>query len=441
MKNIIYILACVFLLAACEQDDSRIFEKSSGQRSIDYVAQSYSALVSSPNGWKMTYFPNDALYGGYNFLFKFAANDRVEMASEFGSTTETSSYRVNMSSGPLLVFDSYNYIHILSDPQYVPRPVGLRGDYEFVINGMDADAFKLIGRRFGVKVTMEKASAKDWTDIVFARDFQRHFRLFAQESWQLSMKGEKVPGSLSLDTLYHTYAINYEDISVRGQYTLTPTELKFNQPVSIQGVTFSGLKVQYGATFQERKIVSNDAVGAMVFTIKYTVPVTPETITTYIPDPDGRSIEAFMNLKNNGTMSRYRITLMSERVATWYNNFKELYPTLVRWSIQAPRSSYQLSVVTEFEVGSAYANCTNGFTPMTGEGFNPLNQAVFAHSGNSTSSAPSAPPTGASSNTNWTSFRSFVIAATGFTIIQDGPTVFWFRSNANPDDWFKTEAY
>jgi hypothetical protein len=40
-----------------------------------------------------------------------------------------------------------------------------------------------------------------------------------------------------------------------------------------------------------------------------------------------------------------------------------------------------------------------------------------------------------------TEFRNWLQAPTGFTIIQDwdDKTIFWFRSKADPNDWFKAE--
>ncbi|KAA6315132.1 hypothetical protein EZS27_034362, partial [termite gut metagenome] len=149
MKNYRYLLLFAFLLAACSEEQP-IFEDFSGVRLSEYITQSNATLKSAPNGWKMTYYPNESQYGGYRFLFKFKENNRVDMASESGDFQE-SSYRIDYSQGPVLVFDTYNYIHDLANPNDSKgaKATGLSGDYEFIIQKITEDSLQLTGRKKG----------------------------------------------------------------------------------------------------------------------------------------------------------------------------------------------------------------------------------------------------------------------------------------------------
>lgn len=161
-----------------------------------------------------------------------------------------------------------------------------------------------------------------------------------------------------------------------------------------------------------------------------------ELITSYEPDPDINTVDNFLNLKNNGgTSSRYKITFFSSRLATLYANLKAAYPILQEMRIEAPRSTYKISVILYNLSGETasyyYWNATNGLVPVNGS----KSVATFVFSGNSYSGT-TAPYT---SNANYTGIRECFAADAGFTVIPDDNDTFWFRSVANPLDYFKVE--
>ena len=155
-------------------------------------------------------------------------------------------------------------------------------------------------------------------------------------------------------------------------------------------------------------------------------------------DPSVTSLNNFLNLRNNGTTSsRYKITEFSPRIAAIYNNLVTAYPILQEMRIEAPRSSYKLSVILRNFDGTTttyyYWNATNGLEAINGSN----SIAAFAFSGNSYSGTNPPYTTHAYHN----ELRAFFAAPTGFTIIPDAekPNVFWFRSEANRTDYFKAE--
>ncbi|KAA6324384.1 hypothetical protein EZS27_026281, partial [termite gut metagenome] len=269
MKNYCYLFLFVCLFIACSEDEP-IFQESSGTRLSEYIAQSNATLLSVPC-WKMTYYPVDTL-GGYSFLFKFKENNRVEIASESGDFQE-SSYRLDLSQGPMLVFDSYNYIHDLANPNDAngARGTGLYGDYEFIIQKITEDVLQLTGRKRGVNVQLEKATEQDEKNLASVRnDLLKCFELQASEYWALSINNKRVVGSIAIDMLKHLYTIHYgtSDDKISGAYLMTPDGLKLNKPVSVKiedkQIDFDGLLVKK----DPQTIASNDPSKSLTFTVK-----------------------------------------------------------------------------------------------------------------------------------------------------------------------------
>ena len=175
------------------------------------------------------------------------------------------------------------------------------------------------------------------------------------------------------------------------------------------------------------------------------MPITPTNVSTYVADLELNARENFLNLLNtfSGTLpvSRYKISLGSTKVETWLANMRtELAPRYVDVvEIWGPTSSTSAegTVRLQFRTTNStgqYArnlNLTSLTTP-------PLTDAYFT--GTTINSNTSYTYTDLTGNANYSAFRVFFMASTGFTILQDGD-VFWFRSIADPNDWFKCEPY
>lgn len=138
----IYSAIALFAIACKKEfDDGEIFNQNSQTR-IEEVNQGLiKTLSSSTSGWKVTIFPNGGELGGYNYWMKFDTSNRVTMTSEYstdGTTPKTSSYIVKKLQEPSLVFDSYNYIHQISDPDASNNGGdyggGLYSDFEFFVD-------------------------------------------------------------------------------------------------------------------------------------------------------------------------------------------------------------------------------------------------------------------------------------------------------------------
>jgi len=167
-------------------------------------------------------------------------------------------------------------------------------------------------------------------------------------------------------------------------------------------------------------------------------------VTSYKVADDVKSIDAFLNLKNNAAAtptSRYKITSFSTEMDEFYGALKLSYPMIKEMRIETPRGSNKLSVSIINVIGNTqtiyYWNASNsaayGLLPIDGSN----SVAYFSFSGNSYLGENPAYAT----DFNHTRLREIFAATTGFTIIPDPSTsnVFWFRSMENPVCYFKAE--
>jgi hypothetical protein len=166
-KNLLYFLLAITLVASCRKDDDPVFDKSPDERLNETLTSYQKALTSSPYGWNGNITTGDG--GTYRFYFGFNDSNRVVMYSDFDSTTATvlreSSFRLKALQQPSLIFDTYSYLHILSDPDAAVNGgtygQGLKGDFEFRVDTVTADSISLTGRFNGSKLSLRKAAQSD----------------------------------------------------------------------------------------------------------------------------------------------------------------------------------------------------------------------------------------------------------------------------------------
>ncbi|WP_447641368.1 MULTISPECIES: DUF4302 domain-containing protein [Chitinophagaceae] len=143
-----YICLAVAFFSSCKKDDSSVFSKPPQER----VAETLTALdktLTSGDGWVMYVFTqlNDQ---GYSFYCQFKDSNRVNMLSDLNDQTVTvikqSSYRTQWMQQPSLIFDTYNYLHLLSDPMPSEGNVGgsagqgLVSDFSFGLTAETVDS-------------------------------------------------------------------------------------------------------------------------------------------------------------------------------------------------------------------------------------------------------------------------------------------------------------
>lgn len=237
---------------------------------------------------------------------------------------------------------------------------------------------------------------------------------------------------------------NYEAVSIvgKGGSISFPYECTADVPIKVTSEntwltgTASGGVIQLTASINtdflngrstKIKIIAGNDLAAVELGVKQS-----ELMTSYEPDPGMHSIEDFLNLKNSGTSSTYKVVYYSSRLKTLFDNLKTAYPIFTEIRIQAPRGSHKLSIILQNTDGIYYFNAPNGLVPIDGSTYT----GAFAVTGY-TYSGTQAPYTG---NTNYTQLRDFFVAATGFTIFPDLESdAYWFRSVNDPRDYIKVE--
>jgi hypothetical protein len=161
------LISCVFIFSACKKYDTA-FEESPDQRINTALKKYESALTGSAAGWNGTIRTQNGSI--YHFHFRFNNSNRVSMFSDFNLETATtareSSYRLKALQTPALLFDTYSYLHMLSDPDAAVNGgdygVGLASDFEFSLDSLAADSILLTGRVHGTKLTLVKATQADF---------------------------------------------------------------------------------------------------------------------------------------------------------------------------------------------------------------------------------------------------------------------------------------
>ena len=178
------------------------------------------------------------------------------------------------------------------------------------------------------------------------------------------------------------------------------------------------------------------------FKVKFEAPaITPANVSIYVPDATVDARYNFLNLMNynGGTRSDYKITLGSSKVETLLTNLVTALPEITDIYLYAPgTATYELRIRYTINVsGYLLWNCT--IPSLTNPGNNPLTDVRITNA-NYTYSPTTWSYTTVTGNAAHSAFRSFIIQSTGFTILQD-KEVFWFRSIADPNDWFKCEPF
>ena len=167
MKRIlIAFLVVAAALSSCTKEDNPVFEKSPDERLQEKLAAYQAQLSGAQNGWKGLLVTDSGRGSSHSFYFKFNDQNRVTMLSDFDPvsavTYKESSYRIKALLQPSLLFDTYSYLHVLSDPDDAVNGgitgAGLLSDFEFYFDSDLQDTIKLIGRINGSKMTLTRAT-------------------------------------------------------------------------------------------------------------------------------------------------------------------------------------------------------------------------------------------------------------------------------------------
>lgn len=175
IKNIFKFLIIAFLatqLGACDKNEAeQKFDETPTERINAQKRELNDVLLSSEYGWKAVYFTDNTQLGGFTHLFKFSADGKVAMASDFDSDTNiyNSDYSIEIGSTVSLLFSTKNRIHLLSDANNYPtaglKGKGYKGDFQFLYYGQENGEIIFKTKRSFQELRFVKATAEDWTDL------------------------------------------------------------------------------------------------------------------------------------------------------------------------------------------------------------------------------------------------------------------------------------
>ncbi|OQP65185.1 hypothetical protein A3860_16055 [Niastella vici] len=286
-KNLLYFLLAITLVASCRKNDDNAFNKSPDERLNETLTAYQKALTGSSYGWNANLITGDG--GSYRFYFSFNDSNRVLMYSDFDSTTATvikeSSYRLKALQQPSLIFDTYSYIHILSDPDASVNNgtygSGLKSDFEFRVDTVTTDSISLTGRFNGSKLSLRKAAQGDravWANgqvtngVVNFKNYWKFLLYFRR----LTYSGTQY--ELQFDTTIKKVTVSWisgtRTNSVTRGYYFWANGIYFSDPVVNGSVSIPGFSIN---SFSSGSQIMNVTVnGAAAIISGFSSPINPD---------------------------------------------------------------------------------------------------------------------------------------------------------------------
>lgn len=174
-RNLIYAVILILGFTACRKTEvENQFYTSPEARMNDTLSFIRKQLTSAQNGWKGGF--STGSRGGYGFFFQFNNDETVSMLSDYSttsaSTPQTSTYRVSALSLPTLLFDTYNYISLMQDPNPSAAGgtsgVGYKSDTEFLYVKAHGDTLFFKGKKYTQPFILVKATEAEKTQFLAA---------------------------------------------------------------------------------------------------------------------------------------------------------------------------------------------------------------------------------------------------------------------------------
>ena len=286
-KNLLFYLLAITLVASCRKDDDNAFDKSPDERINETLKNDQAALTGSPYGWNANLITGDG--GSYRFYFSFNDSNRVQMYSDFDSTTATvikeSSYRLKALQQPSLIFDTYSYIHILSDPDASVNGgtygSGLKSDFEFRIDTVTADSINLTGRFNGSKLSLRKAAQSDravWANkqvtngVVNFKNFWKFLLYFKRLTYSGTQYELQFDSTIKKVTVSWTTGGSTQSVT-RGYY-FWANGIYFSDPVVNGSAIVPGFSI---TSFNAGSQIMNVTVNGAAATISaFSTPINPD---------------------------------------------------------------------------------------------------------------------------------------------------------------------
>jgi hypothetical protein len=252
-------LLAIFVMQACKKDQELIDGKRPEERVAQELEKYRNELVNSPNGW-VAYLNTTIVGGGYGFYMAFDKENKVIMRADYDSDIALelveSTYRVKQVMAPSIIFDTYNLLHLLQDPDPSffdgDYAVGYGSDFEFEIREQIGDTIKLVGKKRGASLILVKATADEKT--VFTTD------LFSESIDEITNYLAAHPFTYILDPKDNTKKIlvsvksdvrsrQFQFISLNGTeavinsgaFSFSASGMRLIKPILVSGVNYTNV--------------------------------------------------------------------------------------------------------------------------------------------------------------------------------------------------------
>lgn len=275
MKRLLLLPIIALALFACQKNEpDDLFGKTPAERFNEKESELRSALTSASQGWKLTYFTKEGIFGGYHFLMKFTPEGFVSMASDFSSNTvsaTTSKYELQQGQGVKLTFTTKNYIHELSDAmEQGKRGAGYAGEYQFLYYGKEGDKLKFKTQRNSTEqfVYFEPATAQDWNTIQTLSSNVKTLEdnidnYYFTVSTTASSTGYEVNFANRFITVTSLDGSSTQKASVYA----TETGIGFKPALTFEGKTFTGLTRDNSTTPPTYKTTVDGVTAQMTYSL------------------------------------------------------------------------------------------------------------------------------------------------------------------------------
>ncbi len=337
-KKFLYYLLALTLVASCKRDDDdHVFDKSADERINETLKNYQSILTGSQYGWNGSLHTADGTL--YRFYFSFTDSNRVQMLGDFDSTAGSvimeSSYRLKALQQPSLIFDTYSYLHVLSDPDGRVNGgedgVGLKADFEFAIDSAYADSMSFTGRFNGSILTLKKATQSDkniWTTKQVGNGIAnfKNYSKFLYYWKRLNYRGADY--ELQFDSTVKKVTVSWANgQSATTEYYFWANGVYFTNPivngaVSIPGFSITGF-TDGNAASQVMNVTVNGAAGTIKGVGPNVQPLNPDVknaITRWRNQAtnNGAYWISFRGFHKNGKEDAFNVNSLKNDTAIFY---------------------------------------------------------------------------------------------------------------------------
>ncbi|AEW00372.1 hypothetical protein Niako_4093 [Niastella koreensis GR20-10] len=262
MKKLLYLLAAVLFTTSCKKDDTKIFEETPEERMSARIDTLNNALNGAPNGWHA--YLTTGVKGGYGFYMDFKPSQSITMVADLDSESatkpSTSTYRIKWVMNATLIFDTYNYISKLQDPNPAVyggiAGSGLQSDVEFEYQRINGDSIILRGFKYKNDLVLIKATVDQknrYLSAAYKANIDALNNYFNGKSYNyVTIPGLNNKVQFLLDNANKIITLQYSDnngnvVKVTGKYNYEDQGLNIIDGIVVNGVTFVRAAIENGA--------------------------------------------------------------------------------------------------------------------------------------------------------------------------------------------------